>query len=64
MTRDEYREEAILWLHRQREYLKLANEVSGTKLSEEWFNKAENARTKVQFCASLAGLESIEELEE
>jgi len=63
-TRDEYREEAVLWLHRQREYenriddARTIDEVSALVTARRY------AETRVQYLASLAGLESIEELEE
>lgn len=64
MTRDECREEAILWLHRQREYLKKSD---GSLTYDEailWHEKAARAALEFEMLASLAGLESIEELEE
>jgi len=65
-SRDEYREEAILWLHRQRAYEDKLNMSFCDDLDdgEVWADLAEGARLKVALLASLAGLESIEELEE
>lgn len=64
MTRDEYREEAILWLHRQRQYLKKSDESLTYDEAILWQEKAAHAGLEIQMRASLAGLESIEELEE
>lgn len=64
MTRDEYREEAILWLHRHREYEKLMTEAKSPEMVSFWFAQAGKAAYEVKGYASLAGLESIEELEE
>lgn len=63
MTRDEYREAAIVWLHRQREYEDMAKNSIWSGF-EFWHDMAHRAELKVQLYASVAGLESIEEMKE
>jgi len=63
-SRDEYREEAILWLHRRNEYLEKVDTASTYDEVRLWGDKAAHATLELQMRASLAGLESIEELEE
>lgn len=64
MTRDEYQEEAILWLNRQRQYFEIYKVTGDPDERRLWDTKIAHAAKMMDFCASIAGLESIEELEE
>lgn len=63
-SRDQYREEAILWLNRQREYEKLIDNARTTDEVSALVMARRYAETRIKMLASLDGLESIEELEE